>query len=108
MEGDETGFHRRHTKVGCELLVLLALVPEDRLDVRVRSPLKRLLDHREMTIVAPDDGRVERGVLVDEAERLEDVVQLALCVRFRVPLRVLPAILHVPVEQTYQRSVLYL
>ena len=38
MNRNEAAFNRRHTKMGCELLVLLALVPEDRLDVRVRSP----------------------------------------------------------------------
>ena len=81
MERNEAAFNRRNTKVGCELLVLLALVPVDRLDMPIRSPLKSLFDHREVTKVAPDHGRVERGVLVHQTKRLEDAVQLAILVR---------------------------
>ena len=74
----------------------------------VRSRLQSLLHHGKLTIVAPDHSRVERGVNVGEVERLEDVVQLTLRVRFSIPFRVSTAKLHVPVEQTYQRPVLYL
>ena len=45
---------------------------------------------------------MEGGVLVHEAERLEDVLNLSLRVCFSIPLSVATAKLHVPVEQTYQ------
>jgi DhnA family fructose-bisphosphate aldolase class Ia len=66
----------------------------------VVSRLQSLLNHGNLTIVAPDHGHVKKRVLVHKAECLENVVKLTLGVRFSIPVGVALAKLHVPVEHT--------
>ena len=94
----------RHAKLYRALLVLLGLVPVESLHVVVAGRLKGSLNDGVLASVEPDHGHMEGSVLVHEAERLEDVLDLALRVRFRIPFGVATPKLHVPVDHTYQRT----
>ena len=85
------------------LLVLFGLVPVEHLNVAVLGRVQSLLHVGKLAIVAPDHSHMEGGVVVDEAEYLEDVLNLGLCVSFSVPTSVVGSKLHVPVEHAYLR-----
>ena len=99
MESNDANFNCGNAKMNRACLVLIGLVPVESLQVVVASGLQGCLDNGILASVEPDDSNMEGGVLVHEAERLEDVLKLSLRMCFRIPLSVATAKLHVPVEQ---------
>ena len=70
--------------------------------------LQSLLDYGKLASVEPDHSNMEGGVLVHQAKRLQDVLNLFLRMRLSIPISVGTAKLHVPVEHTYHRpSIIY-
>ena len=79
MERIEADFNCRHAKVYCDLLVLFGLVPGERLNVAVVGRLQNLLDDVKLASVEPGRSHMGGGMLVHEAERLEDASSASVC-----------------------------